>query len=113
MAGERTRHVQVRGLHVIDDDKYRRYREGMTPILARHGGSFGYDFVVSQVLISQTERPINRVFTIRFPDRDRAAEFFSDPAYLAVRRTWFEPAVAAITQIATYDEPATDERGPG
>jgi uncharacterized protein (DUF1330 family) len=104
MAGD-TRHVQSYALHVADDAMYRRYREGMTPILERHGGGFAYDFVVAQVLASETTRPINRVFLIRFPTAERAAAFFADPGYLAVRRAWFEPAVDAVTQLAAYDEP--------
>jgi len=46
------------------------------------------------------------VFTITFPDRATAERFFADPSYLEVRRTWFEPAVAAYTRIASFDEPA-------
>lgn len=106
MAGDATRHVLVFGLHIADDALYRRYREGMLPILQRFGGAFGYDFVVSRVLASATDRPINRVFTMWSPARGRASGFFADPSYLAVRRAWFEPAVAAVTRIAAFDEPA-------
>jgi uncharacterized protein (DUF1330 family) len=107
MAGERTRHVLVRGLNVTDEALYRRYREGMRPILERFGGAFGYDFEVSRVLASESGQPINRVFTLWFPDRERAEAFFADPEYLAVRRECFEPAVNAITKIATFGEPAS------
>jgi len=110
MAGDATRHVLVFGLHVTDDAMYRRYREGMRPILGRFGGAFGYDFVVSQVLASETDRPINRVFTLWFPDRGSAGAFFADPDYLAVRRERFEPSVAAVTAIAALDEPVPDGR---
>ncbi len=106
MAGEPTRHVRAYGLQVTDDARYRRYRAGMTPILHRHGGAFGYDFAIARVLASETDQPIDRVFTISFPDRAAAERFFADPDYLAVRRAWFEPAVSAITVIATFDEPA-------
>ena len=71
---------------------YQRYRQEMRPILQRYGGSFGYDFVVSHVLASETERPINRVFTLCFADRERASAFFADPSYRAVRQAWFEPS---------------------
>jgi len=106
MAGDApTRFVYAFGLQVGDDASYQRYRAGMTPILHRHGGGFGYDFVVARVLASETERPINRVFTIAFPDRATADRFFADPTYLEVRRAWFEPAVTAVTLIASFDEP--------
>jgi uncharacterized protein (DUF1330 family) len=109
MAGD-TRHVLLFGLHVTDDARYRRYREEMLPFLRRHGGAFGYDFVVSRTLASETDLAINRVFTIAFPERERAAALFSDPGYLAVRRAWFEPSVATITQISAFDEPVPDRR---
>ncbi|PWG63536.1 DUF1330 domain-containing protein [Sediminicurvatus halobius] len=89
-------------LHVTDDAGYQRYREAMTPILERHGGGFGYDFRVSEVLRSQVEHPINRVFTIRFPDQPASRAFFAHPEYLDVRRRYFEDAVSAMTIIAEY-----------
>jgi uncharacterized protein (DUF1330 family) len=105
MAAERTRHVRIVGLHVKDDALYVRYREGMTPILQRYGGAFGYDFAVSQVLKSETPAFMNRVFTLLFPDAAALDRFFADPEYRAVRAEFFEPAVGAITQIASFDQP--------
>ena len=58
------------GLNVVDDEAYQSYRDGMTPILESFGGGFGYDFKVAEVLKSATEAPINRVFTIYFPNED-------------------------------------------
>ena len=112
MASDATRYVQVLGLHVTDDERYRRYREGMSPILQRYGGGFGYDFVVSHVLASESDSAINRVFTLWFPDRARAGAFFADPGYLVVRRERFEGSVAAVTLIAAFDEPVPTARAP-
>jgi uncharacterized protein (DUF1330 family) len=111
MAAEPTRHVRIFGLDVQDEAVYRRYREGMTPILHGHGGAFGYDFVVSQVLKSETEAPINRVFTMVFPTTSVADRFFADPAYRAVRAELFDAAVGAVTPIASYDEALPVDRG--
>jgi uncharacterized protein (DUF1330 family) len=114
MAAEPTRHVRAYGIQIEDAAGYRRYREGMTPILHRHGGAFAYDLAVARVLASESDHRIDRVFTIAFPDRAAADRFFADPEYLAVRRTWFEPSVAAITAIAAFDEPAPlGAAGPG
>ena len=55
-------------LNVVDDEAYQAYRDQMMPILHRYGGGFGYDFRVSEVLRSETDAPINHVFTIHFPD---------------------------------------------
>lgn len=90
------------GLRVVDDEGYGRYRAAMTPILERFGGRFGYDFVVSEVLRSETEAPIDRVFTIVFPDRETCQAFFADPEYQQVRATYFEPAVSHTTILAEY-----------
>jgi uncharacterized protein (DUF1330 family) len=104
MAGD-PRYVAIYAAHVTDEATYQRYRDAMRPILEAHGGAFRYDFVVSRALISPLDQPINRVFMIAFPTRAAAAALFSDPAYLAVRRALFEPSVAAISQLAGYDEP--------
>ena len=97
------RHVLLLGLEVSDDAQYAEYRAGMTPILERYGGKFGYDFVVSRVLKSETPEPINRVFTLLFPDAATADRFFSDTTYLAVRERFFEPSVSSVTSLATFE----------
>lgn len=91
------------GLHVTDEDGYGAYREHMLPLLTAHGGTFGYDFRVAEVLRSEVDHPINRVFTIRFPDSAALEAFFAHPDYLAVRARWYEPAVAAGTELARYE----------
>ena len=90
-------------LNVVDDEAYQTYRNEMTPILHRYGGSFGYDFGVAKVFKSETTAPINRVFTIRFVDKDSKESFFSDEEYLEVKQRHFETSVADTTIIATYN----------
>jgi uncharacterized protein (DUF1330 family) len=87
-------YVLLFALEVADDASYARYREGMTPILATYGGSFGVDLIVSRVL--RGPERVNRVFTMLFPDRASKESFFADAAYLAVRSAHFEPAVVAV-----------------
>ena len=91
------------GLNVLDDEAYESYREAMKPILHRYGGGFGYDFKIAEVLKSPTETPINRVFTISFPDEDSMNSFFSNDEYLKVKRRHFEKSVADTIIIATYE----------
>lgn len=91
------------GLDVIDDQQYGEYRRAMTPILESYGGGFGYDFKVSEVLMAQTDRPINRVFTIYFPDESEKERFFSDTAYAEVKAVHFNGAVGHTTIIASYE----------
>lgn len=95
MGADGGRQMTLLGLEVKDDAGYARYRQEMTPILARYGGGFGCDFVVAQVLVGPNPR-INRVFTIAFPDRGTRDRFFADPQYRAVRARWFEPSVSAV-----------------
>jgi uncharacterized protein (DUF1330 family) len=96
-------HENLVGLHVTDEGSYQRYRDHMTPILSRFGGSFRYDFRIAETLRSATAAPITRLFVISFPDATAKAGFFADPEYLAVRARYFEPAVAAVTILAEYD----------
>ena len=88
------------GLEVIDEAGYAAYRAGMTPLLHGVGGDFRYDFLVSRTLRNEEGREINRVFVLRFPDRETKERFFADREYLAVRERWFVPSVGAVTLIA-------------
>lgn len=90
------------GLNVTDDASYQKYREGMTPILKSYGGGFNYDFKVSEVLITQSQNKINRVFTLFFPDKETSERFFSDPEYLEIKKAYFEKAVESTTIISRY-----------
>ncbi len=91
------------GLHVTDREAYQEYRRGMLPILETYGGGFRWDLVVSEVLRADVEHPVNRVFAIYFPDRPTRDRFFTDPAYLEVRRKHFDSSVAARVTIAEYE----------
>jgi uncharacterized protein (DUF1330 family) len=95
---------RIMGLEVIDDEVYQQYREHMIPILNTFGGSFGFDFKVSEVLKSKTEDPINRVFTIDFPSRSMMDKFFSDPSYLEVKNTYFKYSVKSVTTISMHEK---------
>ncbi len=92
------------GLNVIDDTMYEQYRAAMKPILASYEGSFGYDFVVSEVLITQDNPDINRVFTITFSDESKLDGFFSDPEYVKVKERYFESSVKSGTIISRYEK---------
>ena len=95
--------VMLVGLNVVYDEAYQSYRDEMMPILKRYGGGFGYDFRVSEVLKSETDAPINRVFTIYFPSKDSMDSFFSNDQYLKIKQQYFEKSVADTTVIATYE----------
>ncbi len=91
------------GLNVIDDEAYQYYRDEMMPILKSYGGGFGYDFKVSEVLKSETDAPINRVFTIYFANKDAMDSFFLNDQYLKIKQQYFEQSVTNTTVIATYE----------
>jgi uncharacterized protein (DUF1330 family) len=91
------------GLEVIDDQEYQKYREAMMPILHSFGGSFGFDFIVSEVLLSKTQANINRVFTITFPSQKHMVDFFSHPDYLTVKKEYFEKSVKSSTVISLHE----------
>ena len=92
------------GLNVLDDAKYHEYRENMMPILSSYDGGFGYDFKISEVLLSETSDDVNRVFTIYFPDSETMEAFFSNPAYLKVKEQYFKGAVESTTIISSYEK---------
>lgn len=97
------------GLEVSDNTIYAQYRAAMKPILSEYEGDFGFDFMVSDVLISQVDVPINRVFTIFFPSQDAADQFFTNEDYLKVKQEYFERSVRHTTIIASYEKPLPSE----
>ncbi|MBL8233650.1 MAG: DUF1330 domain-containing protein [Bryobacterales bacterium] len=96
------RHELLIGVDIVDQEAYAQYRAGMTPILAEYGGGFRVDCEVARVLKSEKEEPMNRVFIIGFPSREKKESFFADPRYLAVREQHFTRAVRQVTRIAEY-----------
>jgi len=93
---------RIVGLNVTDDELYQQYRKAMMPILKIHGGDFGYDFKIAEVLKSRVPQPINRVFTLFFESEESMNGFFSDEQYLAIRKQYFDPSVSDVTEIARY-----------
>lgn len=96
---------RIMGLDVVNHHLYQQYRQQMTPILESYGGRFGYDFLVSEVLIAKTDHPINRVFTIEFPDKETMDRFFSDRGYLDVKAQYLDHSIAHKTVIAMHEKP--------
>jgi len=95
---------RIMGIEVIDEAEYQQYRENMIPILTLFGGSFGFDFKVSEVLKSKTEECINRVFTIDFPSKEIMDQFFSDSSYLEVKEKYFKHSVNSVTTISMHEK---------
>jgi uncharacterized protein (DUF1330 family) len=98
---EATRHETLVGLHVTDQDGYANYRAAMTPLLEAVGGFFRYDFTIDQMLQGESDPAINRLFLISFPDAATETAFFADPAYVAAKKQFFEPAVGKVNILGT------------
>lgn len=90
------------GVNVVDQAGYAAYRAHMTPILEAHGGAFRVDTRVAEVLRAPSPAPFNRLFTIRFPSLERLDAFFANPAYLEVRRRFFERSVSTTAELGRY-----------
>lgn len=90
------------GLYVTDEDMYKKYREGMLPILEAFGGGFSYDFKVSEVLKSEVKEKINRVFIIYFTNEESMNLFFTDKEYIDIKQKYFVSSVSDVTKIAEY-----------
>jgi len=90
----------VVGLDVIDDELYDVYRKNMMQILKKYKGGFHYDFRIKEVLKKEVEEGINRVFTIYFPTKKIADDFFENEEYLKVKEKYFKKSVKSTTIIA-------------
>lgn len=102
--GENMSYEILVGLNVLDKSKYEEYRVAMRPILSQYEGRFGYDFHVSEVLITEKNNDINRVFTINFSSKNNMESFFSDQNYLEVREKYFNASVGGAIRIASYEK---------
>ena len=91
------------GMNITDPELYAEYRRQMTPLLETHGGSFGVDVWVREVLRSPAEEPINRLFTIQFATEERLEAFFSHPEYRAIRSRYFDPSVAYFAELGRFE----------
>jgi len=89
-------------LFVADQDKYAQYRAEIAPLLEATGGAFRYDFAVATALKSEVGHDINRVFILRFPDREAKECFFTHSQYLEIRARLFDAAVRRMTIIAEH-----------
>jgi uncharacterized protein (DUF1330 family) len=90
-------------LTVSDHASYSRYREAISPFLARHQAHFRYDLCVSDVLATEGDASINRAFVLSFPDRKGKDAFWADPEYLAVKADLFSRSVRTFTLISEYE----------
>lgn len=96
-------YTRVMGICVTNEEEYSNYRKGMLPILQSYGGSFGYDFKVSEVLKAKEAGPINRVFTIEFPSQEVMEKFFSDPSYLVIKKAHLDVSISSRTVIGMFE----------
>ncbi len=93
---------RIVGVQVFDFLRYEVYRDKMLPILQSYGGKFRVDIRVSDVLLSPSGSPFNRMFVIQFPSFIALDEFFADDEYLAVRDGYFYSSVSHSHQLACY-----------
>ncbi|MFK8068769.1 MAG: dihydrofolate reductase [Gammaproteobacteria bacterium] len=96
------RFERVVGLNVTDEQSYQQYRDAMMPILISMGGKFTYDFRVGEVLKSESENTINRLFIISFPDEKTHDKFFDLAEYKAIKEKYFKPAVESVSLISKH-----------
>ena len=106
MAAESGEYVQLFGVDLVDPERYEEYRRRMTPVLRAYGGDFEYDLTIARVLRQPGPDPVQRVFSIVFPSRERSEAFFADREYRAIRAAHFDPAVRSVTRMGSYERDA-------
>lgn len=99
----------IAALHVMDAERYARYRDEIGPLLRQAAARFRLDVEVSRVVLPVNRPGFNRLFVLAFPTQAAKQAFFADPAYAEARTRHFPHCVAAFVTIAEYDtEGATD-----
>jgi uncharacterized protein (DUF1330 family) len=82
---------------VTDPVAYEDYKQGVAPLIERHGGEYlvrGGDFEVVE-----GDRKPSRLVLFRFPDRANVTAFYEDPEYqdrLALRHRVAESSIVVV-----------------
>ena len=84
-------------LNVVDPDLYAKYRAAMTPLLEAHGGSFGLDLWVGEVLRAPR------------PEAVQSAVYDHLPVARATRSVFLEPRIPRCTKGAVRTERFGDD----
>jgi hypothetical protein len=74
---------------------------GLPPLLEACG-RFVVDVCTTEVLRAPAPGAFNRLFTIRFPSRQKRDAFFADHDYVAIRTRLFEPSVSGTVWLGDY-----------
>lgn len=91
------------GLLVEDTARYQEYRAEIAPLLRAESGYFRFDFEVGRTLKNEADHEINRVFVLRFPNREAKERFFANPQYREIRSRLYEPVVRGTTIVSEHD----------
>jgi hypothetical protein len=98
MGADGDRHVTLFGLEVTDDVGYAQYRNAMAPILERHGGALGCDFLGAVEVLAETS-PRRRAPDLdggeRRGCRREHVAVTEDPRRDVLRSPWTPGAAAA------------------
>jgi len=91
------------GLLVANTAIYTQYRAEIAPLLEAESGVFRFDFEVARTLKSEADHEINRLFLLRFPNREAKERFFANPQYVEIRSRLFERAVRGVTILSEHE----------
>ena len=68
---------------IRDPEGFESYREGVTTIVAKHGGEFLA--VGSELEVVEGNWQPHRLVLLRFPNKQAIRDFFADPGYAEVK----------------------------
>jgi len=69
-------------LNIIDDEKYKQYRDFISPLITKYEVKISNEYEISKVLHSQqSTEQVNRIAMFVFPSRKVKQKFFSDEVY--------------------------------
>jgi uncharacterized protein (DUF1330 family) len=91
----------IANLDIHDPDTFARYREQVTPLIAKFGGR--YLIRGGDVQTKEGDLGLKRLVVLEFPDMKAAEAFYGSPEYQPIMQLRLRSATSALVLVSGYD----------
>jgi uncharacterized protein (DUF1330 family) len=90
----------IANLHIYDPKAFAKYREQVTPLIARHGGR--YLIRGGELRTLEGDPGFERLVVLEFPSLAEAQRFYDSPEYEPVRQLRLASAKGTVVLVDGY-----------
>ena len=91
----------IASLDIHDPATYQRYREQVSPLIARFGGR--YLVRGGEIETKEGDLSLKRLIILEFPDMPTAQAFYDSPEYQPVMQLRLQSATSSVALVPGYD----------